>query len=158
MPLRPEGAATAAHIIGHKRLIRLLPKLDLTSFPCSNAAALALRLRLRALRSMEILDVASYRREDLINPFLHYLRHAPKEAISMTFRSSMGVHLKHRSGEKLRLFVSTLSTLHQMHGTLQQQNGRVAEGSVKGISLGWALATSPGFRASEGRLIVLRSS
>ncbi len=27
--LRPEGAAAAAHIIGHKLLIRLLPKLDL---------------------------------------------------------------------------------------------------------------------------------
>ena len=40
MPLRPEGAAAAAHIIGYKLLIRLLPKLDLTSFPCCNAAAL----------------------------------------------------------------------------------------------------------------------
>ena len=39
MPLRPEGAATAAHIIGPELVIRLLPKLDLTSFPCSNAAA-----------------------------------------------------------------------------------------------------------------------
>ena len=29
MLLRPEGAAAAAHIIGHKLLIRLLPKLDL---------------------------------------------------------------------------------------------------------------------------------
>lgn len=39
LPLRPEGVATAAHIIGYKLAIRLLPKLDLTSFPCSNAAA-----------------------------------------------------------------------------------------------------------------------
>lgn len=29
MPLRPEGATAAAHIIGYKLLIRLLPKLDL---------------------------------------------------------------------------------------------------------------------------------
>lgn len=29
MPLRPEGAAAATHIIGYKLLIRLLPKLDL---------------------------------------------------------------------------------------------------------------------------------
>ena len=39
LPLRPEGMAAAAHIIGYKLVIRLLPKLDLTSFPCSNAAA-----------------------------------------------------------------------------------------------------------------------
>jgi hypothetical protein len=69
----------------------------------------------------------------------------------MTFRSSIGVHFRHRSGEKLRLFVSALSTLHQVHGTLQQQNGRVVAATVNGISPGWALATSPSFRASEGR-------
>ncbi len=39
LPLRPEGVAAAAHIIGYKLVIRLLPKLDLTSVPCSNAAA-----------------------------------------------------------------------------------------------------------------------
>ena len=30
-----KGAATAAHIIGYELLIRLLPKLDPTSFPCA---------------------------------------------------------------------------------------------------------------------------
>ena len=51
MLLRPEGVAAAAHIIGYELLIRLLPKLDLTSFPCSNAAAQRCFLRSRALRS-----------------------------------------------------------------------------------------------------------
>ena len=33
LPFRPEGMATAAHIIGYKLTIRLLPKLDLNVFP-----------------------------------------------------------------------------------------------------------------------------
>ena len=69
MPLRPEGAAAATHIIGYKLLIRLLPKLDLTSIPCSNAAA----QRCVALSRFEVhgnfITLPAPRREDLKDLF-----------------------------------------------------------------------------------------
>lgn len=68
MPLRPEGVAAAAHIIGYKLLIRLLPKLDLrlsraATRPLSVAKALA-----RFEVHENIFDAAGYRREDLMSP------------------------------------------------------------------------------------------
>ena len=68
LPLRPEGAAAAAHIIGYELLIRLLPKLDLTSIPCSNAAAQRCSCALSRTEVHGICDVACHRCEDLLFP------------------------------------------------------------------------------------------
>ena len=72
MPLRPEGVTTAAHIIGYKLVIRLLPKLDLRR---SRVATRPLGVAIRAcalevhgkLRTLPVTDVRTFK-----NPFLRY--------------------------------------------------------------------------------------
>ena len=66
--LRPEGVAAAAHIIGHKLLIRLLPKLDLRLPRVSTRPLCVAHCAFTQLRFTENVDVAGYRREDLNNP------------------------------------------------------------------------------------------
>lgn len=65
MSLRPEGVAAAAHIIGSKLLIRLLPKLDLTfsrvaTLPLSVAKALSRQRFTRNLARLLVTDVRTY--------------------------------------------------------------------------------------------------
>ena len=85
-----KGAAAAAHIIGYELLIRLLPKLDPTSFPCCNAAALRCPLRSRALRSTENSDVPVTDVRTLLIR-LSYCRYAQVGSNTMTTHDSNGV-------------------------------------------------------------------
>ena len=56
-----------------------------------------------------------------------------------------------RLGKELGLIVSAMSTLHQMQGVLQQESWEWRERDA-GLELPPCLvATSPAFRASEGR-------
>jgi len=64
-----------------------------------------------------------------------------------TNRSAFSQHL----GTALRLTISARSTLHQMHGTLQQENGEFPTGYSHGYATSSALATSTAFQASDGR-------
>src|SRR5439155_27055811 len=64
-----------------------------------------------------------------------------------TNRSACSQHL----GTALRLTISARATLHQMHGTLQQENGKFTTGYSHCAATSSALATSTPFRASDGR-------
>lgn len=117
LPLRPEGVTAAAHIIGYKLTIRLLPKLDLNVFPVSNAAALrclcAFALEVpREIRTLPVTDVRT-----LLTSYVN-LRFAQFAQFSMTSQGSSPCGLS-RIPNRAEVTVSTTSTLHQMQGTLQ---------------------------------------
>jgi predicted exporter len=115
MLLRPEGVAAAAHIIGYKLPIRLLPKLDLrrsraATRPLSVAKALA-----RFEVHENIFDAAGYRREDLKSPTNNLSVSDKFPRISTSVRLS-GFHLL---TERSEVTGSVGSTLHQLQGNLQ---------------------------------------